>query len=292
MNTNLMNFWIAIGSAFVAVLTLITTIIIGRMQIVQNRKIDERDEQRRIDSIYADATKFILKYSSFSQSKYTDEQLAHCADIWLLPLCIVAYKYNPLYPYRGEMYREFCSLTEEVQNCILKRYGVDVRSFKTENFYEKMLNQLKNDIEMSYVDSADLYYDDGKYFERALLNHGHKIIPDIQCKADKYYKHLNFFENKHGMDMGYEDHVTNLLSYEKEDNPIGRLMQEETNMGIPVGDDEILMSYLSCVVAKFVSINDANKSEYEHIGYVDDFQGERYMEDAFLDALYNIFINS
>ena len=116
----------------VAIVTLIATVIIGIMQIKQNQKMDEpnqkidkRDEQRRNDMIDSDATKFILKYSSPE----------HDAEIYLLPLCIMAYKYNPIYPYRREMYREFCSLTEETQNCILKRQSIDIKSSKCDHFY-------------------------------------------------------------------------------------------------------------------------------------------------------------
>lgn len=120
---------VAIVSAFVAVVTLIATIIIGRMQVKQNNKIDERDERRHSDMIYSDAIKFILKYSS---SNYYSE-------IYLLPLCIMAYKYNPIYSYRREIYREFCSLTEEIQNCILERADIEIKSCKAEDFYRKML---------------------------------------------------------------------------------------------------------------------------------------------------------
>lgn len=87
------NLFIAIASLIVAAVTFFATIVIGKKQIKQNskmddlsRKIDERDEKRRNDMIYAEATKFILKYSFPSQD----------AEIYLLPLCVMAYKYNPI----------------------------------------------------------------------------------------------------------------------------------------------------------------------------------------------------
>ena len=64
-------------SAFVAIVTLIATITIGTMQINQNFRMDKRDEQRRNDTIYSAASKFIFKYSSPE----------HDAEIYLLPLC-------------------------------------------------------------------------------------------------------------------------------------------------------------------------------------------------------------
>ena len=277
-------------SVFVAIVTLVATVIIGEMQIKQNckmdelnQKIDERDERRHNDMIYAKATKFILKYSSPENNE----------EIYLLPLCAIAYKYNPMYPYWREMYREFCSLTEEVQNCILKRQKIDIKSSKYDDFYADMLDVLKSDIEKNYPNDRDLYYENGKYFERALLFHGNKEVINIECKADKYTNSLNMMPNhldKNTMD--YEDHITNLLAYEKNDKPIERLMNEDTSIGVPVKDDEILISYLSCIIAKYALCysNSCGDCKYEHIGCTDGFQGTKYMEDLFLDALLNIYV--
>lgn len=276
------NLFIAIASLIVAAVTFFATIVIGKIQIKQNskmddlsRKIDERDEKRRNDMIYAEATKFILKYSFPSQD----------AEIYLLPLCVMAYKYNPIYPYRREMYREFCSLTEDVQNCILQRQEIDIRSSKSDNFYDTMLNYLKLDIKNNYPGDRDLFYENGKYFERSLLRHGNKEIPYASCPADKYQKEtynkfLPFMKN----DMTYEDHVTNLLAYEKGKKPIAQLMDKVCD------SDEIFISYLACIVAKYTSCYSNSEYNYMNIGHVGDFQGTKYMEDLFLDALFNIFI--
>lgn len=291
MSSECANIIISVASAFVAIVTLIATVVIGKIQIKQNckmdkqnRRIDERDEQRRNATIYADATKFILKYSS---PKYDTE-------IYLLPLCVIAYKYDSIYPYRREMYREFCSLTEETQNCILKRQNIDVESSKCDNFYDNMLNVLRSDIEKNYPNDRDLYYDNGKYFERALRHHGNKKVINIKCSADEYYTDsLSAMLNSSDKSvMDYEDHITNLLVYKKNDNPIERLMSEKTSIGTPSDDDEFLISYLSCIVAKYVSCysHSYDDCKYENVGGIDDFQGTKYMEDLFLDALYYIFL--
>lgn len=250
----------------------------------QSQKIDERDEQRRNDMIYADATKFILKYSSPE----------HDAEIYLLPLCTMAYKYNPIYPYRREMYREFCSLTEETQNCILKQQNIDIKSSKCDNFYVDMLDVLKSDIDKNYPNDRDLYNENGKYFERALLHHGNKEMINIKCNADKYYTDsLNMIPNHLETSiMDYESHITNLLAYEKDNKPIERLMYEDTSIGVPVNNGEILISYLSCIIAKYVSCysHSYDDCKYENVGCTEDFQGTKYMEDLFLDALLNIYM--
>lgn len=279
------------NSFMVAVVTLIATVVIGTMQIRQNRKmdkqsqkIDERDEQRRYDRIYADATKFILKHSSPE----------HDAEIYLLPLCVMAYKYNPIYPYRREMYREFCSLTEETQNCILRRQNINIKSSKCDNFYIEMIRALKSDINKNYPKDHDLYYENGKYFENALLHHGNKEVINIKCNADRYYiDSLNMTPNhldKNTMD--YENHITNLLAYEKDDKPIERLIHEDTSIGVPVNDDEILISYLSCIIAKYVPCysHSYNNCKYENVDRTVDFRGTKYMEDLFLDALLKIYM--
>lgn len=294
MNSEYISLVVAIISAFVAIVTLVTTVIIGIMQIKQSKRIDEqnqridrRDEQRREDVVYSDATKFILKYNSYSSSN-------HAAEIYLLPLCVIAYKYNPIYPYRRKMYREFCSLTEEVQNCILKRQNIDIISAKDDCFFKNMLAALKADINKNYPNDQDWYYDNGKYFNGTLLYHGRQKIITVKCNPDKYYtKSLKMMPNNLDKDeMDYENHIINLLVHEKSESPIDKLMYEDTNFGTPVNDDDILISYLECVIAKYVSYYSHLHENYkfENIGYSDDFQGTKYMEDLFLDALLNIYI--
>lgn len=291
MNGEYISLVVAIISAFVAIVTLVTTVIIGIMQIKQSKRIDEqnqridrRDEQRREDVVYSDATKFILKYSSSN----------HAAEIYLLPLCVIAYKYNPIYPYRRKMYREFCSLTEEVQNCILKRQNIDIISAKDDCFFKNMLAALKADINKNYPNDKDWYYDNGKYFNGTLLYHGRQKIITVKCNPDKYYtKSLKMMPNNLDKDeMDYENHIINLLVHEKNESPIDKLMYEDTNFGIPVDDDDILISYLECVIAKYVPYYShlRENCKFENVGYSDDFQGTKYMEDLFLDALLNIYI--
>lgn len=53
-------------------------------------------------------------------------------------------------------------------------------------------------------------------------------------------------------EMDYENHIINLLVHEKSESPIDKLMYEDTNFGTPVNDDDILISYLECVIAKSI----------------------------------------
>lgn len=81
----------------IAVISLLVAVIIGGCQIKQSNRMeafekrqDERDEKRHNDEIYAETTRFIQKYSVGGNE----------AEIYLLSLCIAAYQYNPVYPYR------------------------------------------------------------------------------------------------------------------------------------------------------------------------------------------------
>ena len=91
--------------------------------------------------------------------------------------------------------------------------------------------------------------------------------------------------------MDYREHIQNLLKYEKKEKPIDRLMYEDTDMGKPVDNKEgILISYLECIVAEYVSHYTHENCKYENVGSVVDFQGTKYMEDLFLNALLNVYI--
>ena len=86
------------------VVGIIVAIVVGGGQIYLAKSMkdfetrqDIRDESRRKELVYAEATRFIQKYSN---NNYKSE-------ILLLPFCVSAYKYNNTYPYRRELYREF-----------------------------------------------------------------------------------------------------------------------------------------------------------------------------------------
>ena len=280
---------VAILSAIISITVAIIIAIIQyrQSQLMQclTERQDARDEKRRSEYVYSEVTKFILKYSSAGR----------LSEIYFLPLCVIAYKYNPIYPYRREMYREFCSLTEEIQNEILKREHINIRSKKEKTFYQNLLKLLINMIELMYPEDKNIFYDDGKYFERALLNSGQREIPEITCKADKYYSELECIfksiKKELPKQMNYADHITNLLSHEKNEKPIETLFCEETNLGFPDSDDEILISYLCCKIAEYVPTISRFKKQSESYDS-EYYEGKWYMEDLFLIALYNIYVNT
>lgn len=271
-------------------INLVIAIIIGGGQIYIAKNVkdfetkqDNRDEQRKNEQIYADATKFIQKYN---RNGYESE-------IFLIPLCVVAYKYNPIYPYRREIYREFCSLTEDVQNEILKHLDIDLVSCKYDNYFSDILNCAIRTIETYYHYDAQghYYYDNGKYFERALTNHGTEKVPDnLRCVLDDEAKKslsspMGAFASalyKDGM-MNFQDHLKNLLAYHKNEKSLASL-SEYFQCG-----DETTASYICCLIAKYSAIyNQIETDDDKNLGYDCDYSGNRYMEDLFLDTLNTV----
>lgn len=274
-----------------AVVGIIVALVIGIGQIYIAKRVkdfetrqDARDEKRRSKQIYSEATRFIQKYS----------QNTHESEIYLLPLCVVAYKYNPVYPYRREIYREFCTLTEEVQNEIIKRFDFDIRSERTDTYYSDMLKRIIDTIRTYYDGDADgrYFYDNGKYLERALTNHGTELVPDdLRCEIDEDEKQarknpvVQAFSQDEDDKMDFVEHLTNLLAYHKNEKPLSALL------GYFQQNDEIIASYICCLIARYTAIYNYEECETDeeiNLGYDGDYNGTRYMEDIFLDALNTV----
>lgn len=271
-----------------AIISVIVAIVVGRGQIRIAQSVkdfdvrqDARDEQRRKEYLYAEATKFIQKYNCLNMK----------SEIYLLPLCVTAYKYDPVYPYRREIYREFCSLQEDVQNEILKRCNIDTKSEGYKNYFRDMLTKIVDTIKVNYPDdSVDRYfYDNGKYLKLALTDCGTEPVPDgLQCEIDKYEEQARktqigkIFKSKDNQ-MDFKEHLTNLLAYHKGEKPLESMLEYFRQA------DKVVTSYMCCEIAKYAviySYEDMEREENMAIGHVDDYCGERCMEDAFLEALY------
>lgn len=271
----------AVGVLIALVLGVWQIRLARQMKMFELRQ-DLRDKQHNDAVTFAEVTRFIQKYSKGG----------HKSDIYLLPLCVAAYAYNPSYPYRREMYREFCGLTEDVQNAILQRCELSIVSEKRFDFYSTVINDIIKVVDTYYPGDQNIFYDNGKYFERALLYYGEKVVPELRCPVDM--DEANFrksgFSMCHESDMNYAAHIKNLLLKHKNEKPIYALFYGPTDRGAPSSADEIVTSYLCCMVAKCVVAYNLNEPDNFESGYVCDFAGDRYMEDLFLEALYKIMI--
>lgn len=139
----------------VALISLAVAVILGVCQVRQanrvevfERRLDMRDEKRYKDLVYSQAIQFIQKYSVGKPE----------AEIYLLPLCIAAYKYNPIYPYRREIYREFCELTDDVRTEILHRCKVDIPCIRVERYYVNCLRTLIESIRIYCPENSNIFW--------------------------------------------------------------------------------------------------------------------------------------
>ena len=270
-----------------AILGIIVALVIGGGQIYIAKYVkdfetrqDIRDEKRRTEQIYAESTQFIQKYSKDN----------HESEIYLLPLCVSAYKYNPVYPYRREIYREFCTLTEEVQNAILHRCNITIKSERCDNYYSDMLSKIVHTIETYYDDDAKdrFFYDHGKYLEKALLHHGNKLVSDdLRCEIDEDEQMAcqssvgKLFRNDDGK-MSFDEYLTNLFAYHKDEQPLTSLL------GFFQQNDEIVASYICCRIAIVTAWYNYTISDETKTGHDCDYNGQKYMEDLFLEALHTV----
>lgn len=282
----------------IAGISLAVSIIIFKSQRKLENSINERDEKRYNSQVEADANKFIQKYN------VNDE-------IQLLALCVIAKKYDSTFPYRRQIYKDFCCLNDEVQREVLRKMDIDLRLMNLErkNFFEHCLDLLKDDLKKYYPDYQSFYddhfYDGAKYFYRSLKNYKNEKVPELNV----VYSNGVLAEFKK-----YDDIVTDVLGkvdfkhYLKSLNElsdkdkISYLFNLNTDLGSARGGQEIVMDFLECLIAKYVPIYLYNhKPEYEeeikkgniieNIGYYCDYftyKDDYYMEDLFLEALLTL----
>lgn len=148
-------------SVFCSCASFVVTVIIGRLQIMQAKRMenfekrqDERDEFRHMEKVKAQAVSFISKYYRHRG---------------LIPLCAIAALYNDLFCYKRKMYRDFCCLTMEVQNLILKYEELDLGIITMDSFFNKCLFELNNVIRTNFPSDKQILYDDGKLLEKCPL---------------------------------------------------------------------------------------------------------------------------
>lgn len=267
---------------FVSIAALVSTIIIGKAQIRQSKETESKNEDRHNEMVQAEATKFIAKYSR--------GRAQHEAEIYLLPLCVAAYKYQPSYSYRREVYRDFCAATEEVQRNILERYGVEdpcVELDENACFFLEMVKTIRKIMAHLHRDSTDrIFYEGGKNFKRALEYHGEKLLPRLKTDLNEEY----------------ENSICDILKGESSyvgtgEDVEGVLIELNTDKGTAASEQTgIVMSVLACTVAKYCTSlyccedGDAENTKHDLAVAPEDFAGDWYMEDIFLDALYRVVL--
>lgn len=264
------------------------TLILGIWQIILSIKMknfeirqDERDEKRRKEEIFSKATHFIQKYNRNN----------HESDILLLPYCVSAYKYNPIFPYRRDIYRDFCSLTEEVQKEVLEIQKVNLSIEKVDDYYRHILKRILENNKECYPNDKDncFFNDEGKYFQKALTLYGKETEPINQkCvldvdEVDKRNNRITNFTKNNSEDMLLKDHISNLLAWHKNEKPLNNLLPYFQNSN---ECEEIVASYICCLIAEYTVVYNYDKENYEDLHDSYNYNGQLYMEDLFLRTLY------
>lgn len=277
--------WIDI---FCAIVSLVVTIAIGYLQWRQSKRMEEfeqrqdmRDERRHAEDVKSQAISFIAK---------------HYADRGLIPLCVIATMNNNLYYYSREMYREFCCMTSEVQNCVLEYCGLDLRVNKEEGLFEKCIKALDRTLRTHFPADESPFYDGGKYVLRSLEYYGGEKIPVERIK----YRPAHMDGPEKMLAAGfdgtsfYESCIIDVLrvSFQGEgsEHPVSDLMREYNFRGI----SEIEACQFATVLARYIAIySAADDNSDKNYGEPGGYAGETIdtMEDLFLLSIYDVYIH-
>ena len=172
------------------------------------------------------------------------------------------------------MYTEYCCLTKEVQNEILKRCGLDLRVIDVK-IYEICLAELNSLIKRYFPNDSSMFYDNGKYLERCLTRNSKEIV---------------------NSESDYQMHILDTLSVafnntHQNSKPIQQLI-EYYNFG---GCSEIEACQIATLTAKYIAVYGREGSfTDENFGYPNDYLEESSltMEDLFLSTLFELYINT
>lgn len=260
-----------------SITSVLVTIIIGIFQIRQSdrmekfeRRQDYRDEKRHRENVHASACKFISKYY---------EQRG------MIPLCAIASMYNDAYHYDRQIYSEFLLLNIETRKEIMKLSQFDLEIDEEINIFDVCLKEVDKCCKQMFPgDDQKLFYDHGKYIERALTLYGKNHIPIMPSAGKKVvFSRMVPYE--------FKDYVTDMMAYHKEEQPISRICTQYDFYNT----DEERACLIAIVVAKYAAIYSKNEERDETVEYGSPgaWAGETLetMEDLFLSALFEIYIN-
>ena len=145
--------WNELAELICAFISLFVTVIIGKKQSCQSKRMeelerrqDERAERRHAEGNKAQAIEFISK---------------HYADRGLIPLCAVAAMHNDLFHYSRKMYWEFCCLVPEVQNLILEFCNLDLRVRGEDDLFVRCITAVEAALRDRFPEDESVLYDVG-----------------------------------------------------------------------------------------------------------------------------------
>lgn len=276
--------WNELAELICAFISLFVTVIIGKKQSCQSKRMeelerrqDERDERRHAEGNKAQAIEFISK---------------HYADRGLIPLCAVAAMHNVLFHYSRKMYWEFCCLVPEVQNLILEFCNLDLRVRGEDDLFVRCITAVEAALRDRFPEDESVLYDDGKYVLRSLERYAGERLPALRVDLLPECLDSSFLPPD-SCTLEYDHLIRKVLSeaFESRDasfTPISHLKNEYQFESSSEIEACRFASTVAFYAATYGSGDEANNRYY---GCPGGFDGERIetMEDLFLLTVFQIY---
>lgn len=276
--------WNELAELICAFISLFVTVIIGKKQSCQSKRMeelerrqDERDERRHAEGNKAQAIEFISK---------------HYADRGLIPLCAVAAMHNDLFHYSRKMYWEFCCLMPEVQNLILEFCNLDLRVRGEDDLFVRCITAVEAALRDRFPEDESVLYDDGKYVLRSLERYAGERLPALRVDLLPECLDSSFLPPD-SCTLEYDHLIRKVLSeaFESRDasfTPISHLKNEYQFESSSEIEACRFASTVAFYAATYGSGDEANNRYY---GCPGGFDGERIetMEDLFLLTVFQIY---
>lgn len=276
--------WNELAELICAFISLFVTVIIGKKQSCQSKRMeelerrqDERDERRHAEGNKAQAIEFISK---------------HYADRGLIPLCAVAAMHNDLFHYSRKMYWEFCCLVPEVQNLILEFCNLDLRVRGEDDLFVRCITAVEAALRDRFPEDESVLYDDGKYVLRSLERYAGERLPALRVDLLPECLDSSFLPPD-SCTLEYDHLIRKVLSeaFESRDasfTPISHLKNEYQFESSSEIEACRFASTVAFYAATYGSGDEVNDKDY---GCPGGFDGERIetMEDLFLLTVFQIY---
>ena len=276
--------WNELAELICAFISLFVTVIIGKKQSCQSKRMeelerrqDERDERRHAEGNKAQAIEFISK---------------HYADRGLIPLCAVAAMHNDLFHYSRKMYWDFCCLVPEVQNLILEFCNLDLRVRGEDDLFVRCITAVEAALRDRFPEDESVLYDDGKYVLRSLERYAGERLPALRVDLLPECLDSSFLPPD-SCTLEYDHLIRKVLSeaFESRDasfTPISHLKNEYQFESSSEIEACRFASTVAFYAATYGSGDEANNRYY---GCPGGFDGERIetMEDLFLLTVFQIY---
>lgn len=165
--------------------SLLVTLIIGLLQVIQNARINKLTRKQ-----YESEKKHHAETIDIGSRKFLAD---HHGTIGLLPLCAIAFAYNKDRPYHRKMYNDYRLLPKDVQTTIFERCGWTMCNVESTSFFSTCLTKLDIAIKLFLPkDDFGLFYDHGKYIERAITRYASSTPPHTELNYEDLLSRIVF----------------------------------------------------------------------------------------------------